>query len=384
MWKTTRNLAKRQVPWQLTGSIQPPFVGGRWYGIQDKLGTSYIILANNRLFAMPVYVPVTSFTQAILMVQYSALVGKHARLGLYADNGGVPGALIFDAGLVPTDTQEERSLPMALRLRPGWYWMAMLYETNNSRPFDVQYGYPPLMGHATNTETDIHAFVYAAQAYGALPANFPAVTYGGTAHAPYMAIQALSGMEDTDDGWKLTQDVEEGTRLLLPHRSGRYYGFQFGAGAYPALELQLAVDTLYAMPFSAPDAHAYDRISVHVTTAGAAGTLARLGVYADADGVPGALILDAGTVAVDAAAGVEININQTLTPGWYWLVALTNGTPKFRTHVGADMLGWLGFSSGTDVTCHAGVTAAQAYGVLPANFPACALGDVPRVMLRAT
>jgi hypothetical protein len=63
----------------------------------------------------------------------------------------------------------------------------------------------------------------------------------------------------------------------------------------------------------------FDRIGCStgtVTTAGAA----RLGIYTDSGGKPGTLVLDAGTVAYSTNnTAYLITINQSLTPGWYWL-----------------------------------------------------------------
>lgn len=61
-------------------------------------------------------------------------------------------------------------------------------------------------------------------------------------------------------------------------------------------------------------------LSVDVTAAGEAGSLFRIGVYADTGtALPGALVLDAGTVAVSAIAKVEATMSLTLAPGVYWI-----------------------------------------------------------------
>jgi hypothetical protein len=241
------------------------------------------------------------------------------------------------------------------------------------------------MGVATNIGTDVDMFVYAAQAYGALPADFPAITYGSTGSAPRLFLMGLSGMEDTSDGWRMTEDVEYGTLIHLPHVSGRYYGCPLTANPYPTRTLTLVAATMYAMPFLVGATHSYDRISIHVTTAGAAGKLAQLGIYADSGGVPGALILDAGNVSVASTGGKEININQSLARGWYWLACLSDGTPILRSYQGSYLFGWLGHTTGVDTTYYGGMTVAQAFGALPDPFTGGAvLASVPRILLRAT
>ena len=66
----------------------------------------------------------------------------------------------------------------------------------------------------------------------------------------------------------------------------------------------------------------YDRISIYVDTLDA-GKLMRLGIYEATSGVtgllPGALVLDAGTVSIGTTGIKEINISQELTEGFYYL-----------------------------------------------------------------
>jgi hypothetical protein len=56
------------------------------------------------------------------------------------------------------------------------------------------------------------------------------------------------------------------------------------------------------------------------TAAGQSGAVFRFGIWNDASGLPGALVVDAGTVAMDATPGsVEKSVSQTLSPGAYWI-----------------------------------------------------------------
>jgi hypothetical protein len=63
----------------------------------------------------------------------------------------------------------------------------------------------------------------------------------------------------------------------------------------------------------------FDRIGCTTGAFTTAGT-ARLGIYTDSGGKPGNLVLDAGVVNFSAGnTSYLITINQSLTPGWYWL-----------------------------------------------------------------
>ncbi len=90
----------------------------------------------------------------------------------------------------------------------------------------------------------------------------------------------------------------------------------------------LSANRIFATPFFVARDMTIDRLAIQITTAGAGGTVARLGIYNNGTNLyPGTLLLDAGTVAVDAIAVVAATISQALTKGLYWLVCVTDGTP---------------------------------------------------------
>jgi hypothetical protein len=140
---------------------------------------------------------------------------------------------------------------------------------------------------------------------------------------------------------------------------------------------------LYGIPFLVPETATYTSITIEVTTLKAGSSL-RLGIYRDSSGAPGALVLDAGVVSGATTGAKTIVISQQLTAGWYWLACLANDTPTIRALTATSSLQWLGYTSGTDVTTHAGWSVAQAYGALPDPFtPGGALTTIAahRIML---
>ncbi len=77
-----------------------------------------------------------------------------------------------------------------------------------------------------------------------------------------------------------------------------------------------------------------DRLSIAVQAAGAGSTTSRLGIYhADEELQPLGLIVDAGTVAVDATGVKNLAVSPAalLTPGRYLLAMNTDGTPTLRS-----------------------------------------------------
>ena len=85
-----------------------------------------------------------------------------------------------------------------------------------------------------------------------------------------------------------------------------------------------------------------DRIGAEVTVVGTAGAVVRLGIYDDdGSGLPGALVVDAGTIAGTVAAASTITISQAFAnAGWRWLAACVQGaagtrpTMRMVTYVG--------------------------------------------------
>jgi hypothetical protein len=107
-----------------------------------------------------------------------------------------------------------------------------------------------------------------------------------------------------------------------PLSVGRYYAAGLGGAA--TVE-PLTVDRAYAVPVDLDQPRTLDRIGVSVTTAGAAGSVVRLGAYqTGADGLPGARIADFGTVDSTTTGDKELTINQTISATFgrrIWLVA---------------------------------------------------------------
>jgi hypothetical protein len=187
-------------------------------------------------------------------------------------------------------------------------------------------------------------------------------------------------------GWVNEAASGGGETALRPWLSGMYY--DISAWRSPTSSEGsagvVALGTLAAVPVIVPEALTVDRIAINVSSAAAAGNTARLGIYANgADDRPGALILDAGTVAIDATGVKEITISQALSAGVHWLV--------LHPQTGFQPRGWngliRGFPFGASSLVAAEFTAvssSQAYGALPNPFPSSpsAYTTVPRIALR--
>jgi len=114
----------------------------------------------------------------------------------------------------------------------------------------------------------------------------------------------------------------------------------------------------------------FDRIGINVTTAGAAGALARLGIYKvdQSTYYPSSLVLDAGAVDCTGTGVKFITINQILEIGWSLLALVVNDATIAMSYNdrGLTPLG----GAGPNILVNYGWQVAQAYGALPDPYPA--------------
>jgi predicted secreted protein len=105
----------------------------------------------------------------------------------------------------------------------------------------------------------------------------------------------------------------------------------------------LLAGTLYAFPVFVPIQLTVDRIGVEVTTL-AAGSTVTLGIYDDNGvGLPGNLLIDAGTIDGGVVGAAEKTISQLLPAGrlYHFAALCQGGTPTMRVLLG----GWQGLNT---------------------------------------
>lgn len=90
----------------------------------------------------------------------------------------------------------------------------------------------------------------------------------------------------------------------------------------------LSSNQLTYAPMLIAVSHTFVGIGIEFTVAGTTNSVTRLGIYADSGGLPGKLILDAGTLPSSCVAAVQtIPITQNLPPGVVWVASAGQGTP---------------------------------------------------------
>ncbi|MDP9413176.1 MAG: hypothetical protein M3Q08_03600 [Pseudomonadota bacterium] len=155
--------------------------------------------------------------------------------------------------------------------------------------------------------------------------------------------------------------------------AGRFYppsNMTFSANA-----VTVSANLLIGVPFNY--GIAIKGLVMEVTTAAVAGAAIRLGIYdCGADGKPGALILDAGTVTADTAAVKVLAIAERVMSKPFWLAFVASADTPLRAGVAADasmmhtLFGSTSMSAATTSGC---VFASHTYGPLPATFPAASV-----------
>lgn len=177
--------------------------------------------------------------------------------------------------------------------------------------------------------------------------------------------KTIDGMDPSAHG----ADLDAHTKNLFEElRTGEYHITLFGGRATASL----TANTLYALPLLVARDMTIDRIAIQVTSAGAAGTKARLGIYELGTNLyPGALLLDAGEVDVDGTGVLAITIDQALTKGIYFTAVVSDGTPQLRSVIADDLTSPLFGLLSTNFNIHHNLwSVAHTYAALPDPFTA--------------
>lgn len=165
--------------------------------------------------------------------------------------------------------------------------------------------------------------------------------------------------------------------------AGRYYAGLTGATTGTGT---LGQSVLTLFPTFIDDRTRIDRLAARVSAA-VAGATVRLGIYGDSAGLPGNLLLDAGTIDAATAGAKELTVDLTLPPGRYWLGGVSQGGTPGVLHWSSVSAPAVGFAALADLVSAgnvAGLTQSSVTGALPATFtPGGSAGFVLGVFFRA-
>jgi hypothetical protein len=177
-------------------STYPGYVSGTFYG-STYYGTlvNAIVVANVMHFLPFVVYANVTFNLAQVFIQAAAAL-SNARVGIYANSNGVPGALIQDLGNIDTTTTGARSsAAFTCALTPGIYWIA----TNQSNNLNyncvaaTDKALTPLLGWASAATTN-EAYVSCTKTQTFSPTPMPnpagAVTRIANSSPPRVILRA--------------------------------------------------------------------------------------------------------------------------------------------------------------------------------------------------
>lgn len=169
-------------------------------------------------------------------------------------------------------------------------------------------------------------------------------------------------------------------------RSGYY---SIGTWPQTTTALTLSLNIAVLCPFIVPVRRSFDRIGANVSTAAtaASGGVLRAGIYRHDSGVPGALLVDGGTLSSETLGGKEWTVAESLDPGIYWLAVVAQVAACGVTALSSNSLPPFVSLTTTPVAA-ASLTAfrrSSVSGALPNPFAANSnSGAVPLLSLRAT
>ena len=96
----------------------------------------------------------------------------------------------------------------------------------------------------------------------------------------------------------------------------------------------IGADESYGVPIFLHSSMSFDAIGFNVSTAASAGAVARLALYRpSASYLPGALEVDAGTVAIDSTGQKTATISKTLS-GLFWITLTPSASVTVTAHTG--------------------------------------------------
>lgn len=219
------------------------------------------------------------------------------------------------------------------------------------------------------TVAELEAFEWVAGSPGIIPSDF-VVHLVGTNLDEFRMGDGVTFMGTPFTGGAAVSRMRADTLLGPPF-----------TGATPITNIAVVANTLYAFPVFMPRRKGVQRLIAHVDTAGAGGTLLRLGLYEDDNGQPGRLIVDGGTVSCASTGQKVLTVNSVVGRGWYWAVLCSDGAPQVRGYSVASYCGigfiddgtYLRISHLTRAFTFAALPAsesAQTYTLASANFPA--------------
>lgn len=153
----------------------------------------------------------------------------------------------------------------------------------------------------------------------------------------------------------------------------------------------LGNNSLRLVPWLVVESVTIVRIGGDVSAAGQAGSTLRIGIYNDTgSGYPGTLLLEAGTISTASATVQELTINQSLSPGIYWIggavqgAATTQPTVRVTSNWNPPIPLRADDALPSAASTVVGFSQSSVTGALPSTFTATpnSVGNAPRLFVK--
>ena len=146
----------------------------------------------------------------------------------------------------------------------------------------------------------------------------------------------------TPNSVKSAYDLAVIKNPVLKQVSGSYMRTPFN-NDFSVAAASIGHQRVYYTPIYVGSTTTFDRLAIRTGSTFVGTATVRIGIYNDSNGQPSTVVLDAGTVSCTAATTIyEITINQSLTPGFYWLAMVQQGTaPTTAAYFGVTAGGTL-------------------------------------------
>lgn len=217
--------------------------------------------------------------------------------------------------------------------------------------------------------------------------------YNGVPNTSVPSSRTIAGLDLTTNRSASELMIAMGvilSNILRGSTHNRFHGSSLAVGLSSLGTAALPVNSLRASPFIVGRELTLDRIQAEVTTPGTSAKL-RLGVYADNNGYPGALLVDSGELDAGSTGVKTATINLTIQPGLYWLACL-GGTASATYRAEGSTCFWpsvSGYNSAMGgIIRQPYWVVAQTYGALPNPFTASGSinntgTNIPIILVRA-
>jgi hypothetical protein len=185
------------------------------------------------------------------------------------------------------------------------------------------------------------------------------------------AEASTAGQVLTSDG---AGNAEWGVLDAFPsggYRTGSNYRYAGLGYTGSATGINPSANEIWGRPITISKTTTFTRIGARVKTLGAS-SAARLGIYEFANGVPGALVLDAGIIDATSTGIKEITISQELQAGVYFIcICPNNATAEYfsavpHPEITNEFFG--AFNTADPASTAYGLGKTHTYGALPDPF----------------